>query len=413
MKLRLLLVAALFAAALPNAHAQTGEDILRYAQRSPAVGARMTGMAGAGVAGVNTWGAAFANPAGLGLVLRSHASGSLGAGTAESEADYFGTRSDASETQAALGDVAYVAALPTLRGALVFGVGYNQTAGFDRRLSFSGFNPNASGDGVTGLRQYGDVFESGQAGELSFAGAVEVAPRVLAGLSLNLIGGEYQFEQILDEVTEGGVPVFLTEDYLEAEIRGANLRGGVVVEVAPGVRLGLATETPTYYRIEEAFDLSDDSASRFEYSITTPWRISGGVAYEQAGFLLTADAEFLDWSQARLRPTRDFLDADLDIRRTYREVFNTRFGAEYALGPWAVRAGVAYQPDPLRDVLEIDREQTTYTVGFSLQATERVTFDVAYAFTEFEDQIVPGAEFGLVSEDVVRNRFLIGVQVDL
>ena len=87
--------------------AQTGEDVLRYSQRFPAVGARMTGMAGAGVAGVNTWGAAFANPAGLGLVGRSHVSGSFSAGSLESEATYFGDRANASETQSLLGSAAY------------------------------------------------------------------------------------------------------------------------------------------------------------------------------------------------------------------------------------------------------------------------------------------------------------------
>ena len=413
MNIRLSLVLALIGFGLTaTAHAQTGEDVLRYSQRFPAVGARMTGMAGAGVGGVNDWGAAFANPAGLGLVRRTHVSGSLAAGSVESEASYFGDRTDASAAQVAIGSGAYVTTLPTLRGAFVLGIGYNQTTGFARDLSFGGFNPSATGGGTTGLRQFGDVYESGQAGELSLAGAVEVAPRVLAGVSLNLVGGEYEFEQLLDEATEDGRPLFQTDSYLKADLRGVNFRAGVVGEVAPGVRFGLAAETPTFYRVEEAFDLVEDT-DRFSYSITTPWRVAGGIVYEMAGFLLSADLEFLDWSQARLRPTNTFLDEDLDIRRNYREVFNTRVGAEYAIGPWAVRAGAAYQPDPLRDVLDVGREQTTYTVGFSLQTAHRVTFDVAYAYTEFADQIVPGAEFGLVSEDVVRHRILVGVQVDL
>lgn len=394
---------------VPVASAQTGEDILRYSDRFPAVGARMTGMAGAGVGGVNSWGAAFANPAGLGLVARSHISGSLSGGSLESEAAYFGDRTDATATQTVLGSAAYVAAVPALRGALVLGIGYNQTAGFDRELAFDGINPDTP-DGR--LRQSGEVFEDGTMGELSLAGAVEVAPRVLAGLSLNLAAGTYQFEQFLDERTEGGSPLFSDNAFLEADLRGVNLRGGVAAEVAPGVRLGLAAETPTYYRVEEGFDLENDF-DIFDYSVTTPWRISGGIAYEMAGFLLAADLEFLDWSQARLRPTSDFLEANLDVRRDYREVVNTRFGAEYAIGPWAVRAGAAYQPDPLRDLVEIDRLRSTYTVGFSLQMAGRATLDVAYAFTEFEDQIVPESAFGMVTEEVVRNRFLVGVQVNL
>jgi len=408
------------------ARAQTGEDILRYSQRFPAVDTRMTGMAGAAVGGIGDWGAAYANPAGLGLVGRSHVVGAVSAGSIQSDARYFGEETEATTTQTALGSAAYVAALPTLRGSLVLGVGYNQTAGFDRELSFTGFNPQAAFDGGTGLRQFGDVFEDGVSGELSLVGAVEVAPRVMTGLSLNLVAGDYQFQQVLDEVDANGTPVFLTEDFLEADLRGVNLRGGVAAEVAPGVRLGLVVETPTFYRVEERSDLF--TTGQFDYSITTPWRVSGGLVYELAGVLLAADLEFLDWSQARLRPTEDFrppateTDRNFDIRRTYREVLNTRFGAEYSIGPWAVRAGAAFQPDPLREELEqrgieADRLRSTYTVGFSLKTIDRVAFDVAYAFTEFEDVLVPYASEErpqpLVSEDVARNRFLVGVRVDL
>ena len=428
MNARTFLVLALLLAATLPARAQTGEDILRYSQRFPAVDTRMTGMAGAAVGGIGDWGAAFANPAGLGLVQRSHVAGALSAGSIQSDARYFGDRSEATTTQTAIGSIAYVATLPTLRGSLVLGVGYNQTAGFDRELAFAGFNPDAEFGAGVGLQQFGEVYEDGVSGELSLVGAVEVAPRVMAGLSFNLVTGDYQFQQVLDEVDAGGAPVFLTEDFLEADLRGANLRGGLAAEVAPGVRLGLTAESPTYYRVEERSDLF--TSGFFDYSITTPWRISGGLVYEIAGVLLAADVEFLDWSQARLRPTEDFItpegDRNLDIRSTYREVFNTRFGAEYTIGPWAVRAGAAFQPDPLREEfdrlgIDTDRLRSTYTVGFSLETLERVTIDVAYAFTEFEDRFIPYSvenadgffDEPVVTEDIARNRFLVGVRVKL
>lgn len=416
-----ILALALSAIVLP-ARAQTGEDVLRYGQRFPAVDARMTGLAGASVAGVSDWGATFANPAGLGLVRRSHVVGSLGGGSLESEAVYFGETTDATATGTTLGSAAYVGVVPVRRGALVFGVGYNQTAAFDRELSFVGFNPNAEGasDGSRGLDQFGDIFEEGELGELSLVGAVEVAPRVLAGVSLNLVGGQYQFEQFFDEFDSSDALVFRDDQFLEAELGGANLRAGLSAEVSPGVRLGLAAETPTYLRVEESFDLNGDAGS-FDYSITTPWRLSGGIAYERAGFLLAADIEFVDWSQARLRPSEEFLDQNFDLRRTYSEVFNTRFGAEYDFGPWAVRTGAAFQPDPLREEfdrqgIDLDRLRSTYTIGFSLKTLDRIALDVAYAYTEFDDRLVPYSVVGdepVVSESVVHNRFVVGVRVDL
>ncbi len=438
MNARALSVAALLTvlAVLP-ARAQTGEDVLRYSQRLPAIGARMTGLAGASVGGVGDWGAAFANPAGLGLVGRTHAVGSFAGGSLRSEATYFGERTSATATHATLGSGAYVAVAPVRRGALVFGAGYHQTASFERELSFVGFNPEA--DGERGLDQFGDVFEEGERGELSVVGAVEVAPRVLAGLSLSLVGGTYQFEQFYDEFDRGGALVdrydLLFGDqfigFLETELGGVNLRAGVVAEVSPGVRLGLAAETPTYFRIEESFETLDFDggllfADGFDYSITTPWRLAGGLVYDAGGLLLAADIEFVDWSQARLRPSDDFPEGNLDLRRAYSEVFNTRFGAEYDLGPWAVRVGAAYQPDPLGEEfdrlgIDLDRLRTTYTLGFSLETLDRIALDVAYAFTAFEDEVVPYSienvsgflDEPVVREDLARNRFLVGVRVDL
>ncbi|MEM1041657.1 MAG: hypothetical protein AAGI91_03420 [Bacteroidota bacterium] len=409
MNARIFWAAALaLAAAMLPVQAQTGEDVLRYGQRFPAVDARMTGLAGAGVAGIADWGAAFANPAGLGLIRRSHAVGSLGGGTLESDAVFEGEALTATASRTTLGSAAYVGVVPVRRGSLVLGVGYNQTAGFDRELSF----------GQVGTGPFGDVFEEGERGELSFVGAVEVAPRVLFGASLNLVGGEYQFEQFIENVfPEGEEPL----RFLEADLGGVNVRAGLAAEVSAGTRLGLAVETPTYFRIEE-----EDEFGPFEpYSITTPWRLSGGLAYDRGGLLLAADIEFVDWSQARLRPSNDFVDANFDLRRSYSEVLNTRFGAEYDLGVWAVRAGAAFQPDPLREEFErlaqagepdLDRLRSTYTVGFSLKTLNRIALDVAYAYTEFEDRVVfDSADAGalVVSEDVVRNRFVVGVRVAL
>ena len=408
MTARLLFVLALLAAF--TVRAQTGEDVLRYSQRFPAVDVRMTGLAGAAVGGVGDWGAAFANPAGLGLVERSYVTGALSTGSVESDAQYFDGSRGATVTQTAVGSAAYVAALPTLRGSFVLGFGYNQTAGFDRGLAFDGFNS------TVGTEQYGELFEDGLTGEYSVAGAVEVAPGVYTGASLNLVAGDYQFQQLLDE---GGS---VTDAYLETDLRGFNVRGGVSATAAPGLRFGFSAETPTIYRVEErSFDFFETGI--FDYSITTPWRVAGGVVYEQGdrrgGFLLAADLEFLDWSQARLRPTADFAasGANVDIRSTYREVFNTRLGAEYRIGPWAVRAGAAYQPDPLREELDLrgveaDRLRETYTVGFSFAAGHRAAIDVGYAYTEFEDAFVPDAG-SVVREEVARNRFLVGVRVGI
>jgi len=63
---RLALVLVVAAGLAPEATAQTPEDAVRFTQRSPATGARMMGLAGAGIGGVADYSALFINPAGLG-----------------------------------------------------------------------------------------------------------------------------------------------------------------------------------------------------------------------------------------------------------------------------------------------------------------------------------------------------------
>src|SRR5690625_7233521 len=77
-RLTLTLAAALVMLAPVAANAQTADDGLRLSDREPAVGVRLSAMAGAGgIAGIGDFGALFANPAGLGYQDGSYLSGAL------------------------------------------------------------------------------------------------------------------------------------------------------------------------------------------------------------------------------------------------------------------------------------------------------------------------------------------------
>lgn len=131
-----------------QAQAQTAADAFRFSQRSPATGARMLGMGGAGVAGLADYGAFVANPAGLAYLERSLAAGALHTFAVSDEAVYRAAgasntlEDDARST--ALGNLAYLYKVPTERGSLVLGGALNQVHLFDRTLAFQGQNPDNS-----------------------------------------------------------------------------------------------------------------------------------------------------------------------------------------------------------------------------------------------------------------------------
>ena len=245
-----LLCLMLVVAAAPEAAAQTPEDAIRFTERSPATGARMIGMAGAGIGGVADYSALFTNPAGLGFFRKSSFSGTLHSVYATDESIYstpgFSSTLDEDVSETHLGNLAYVYRAPTQQGAFVIAVAYNQIHSFERDLRFAGTNgvstistsflpfddeydldaagnldvlddlpfaafngglieffpeffdedPNAYpfleavAPGTT-IDQTGSVIEQGRMNEVSIGGAVEASRGTMVGVSVNLVFGEY------------------------------------------------------------------------------------------------------------------------------------------------------------------------------------------------------------------------------
>lgn len=375
--------------------AQTGEDILRLGQRDIGFSPRTVGLAGATAGGVADWGATATNPASLGLVRVPHVTGSLDLTTTLSEAPGFNVRA----TRVTAGHGAYVATIPTARGSFVTGLGYHHVTSLDRRLFY----------GLRGLggETRGEVYESGWLSELSAVAAVEMAPGLFLGGAFNAVVGDYALSDFLFPSIGDASAIAL-----ESSMRGLNLRLGIVAETVPGLRLGLAAETPTWLHVEETFFSLDDRRQLFNYSMQTPWRVVVGGVYQLEGLLLTADIEFADWTSARLRPSTTFIEENRDIQRFYRETIDARVGAEYDFGLGAVRAGYAIQQDPLRDEVAVDRLRQTFASGLSYYMRRGITLDVAAAFTGFNDALVP-EEGVLVEESVGRLRVLAGLQINL
>lgn len=508
------------------AGAQTAEDAIRFTERSPATGARMIGLAGAGTAGLADYGALFANPAGLAYFRTSAAGGALHSVFTNDESFYqtpgFSRTLDEDLSATRLGNLAYVYKAPTRRGSFVMGIAFNQVNAFERDLRFSGENgtstistsflpfndefdltgnngldyladlPYAAFNGGvieffpefldedpgaypfleavvpgTTIEQSGSVIEEGRMSEVSVGGAVEAAPRVMIGLSANLTFGTYDYSSTFEEVdfanenTAADYSVLLDNgsllegfdflsyrQFLETDLVGINLRGGVSFAVSPNVRFGVTIESPTYYAVDETYgarfetvfddggaltygdQLDDVGNGEFEYDITTPWRLGVGIAFSQDQFTIMADAEFVDWSQLELDASTDrsfFADLNRSIADNYEQVVNARVGLEYRVpGGLILRGGFAYQPDPLdaqlqkADGTELNRDKVFFSAGLGYRFENQFQIDFGWMQGRFdtaysaypEDNLGPRQDdLLLVDEQVVQNQFVIGVSV--
>ena len=334
-----------------------------------------------------------------------------------------------------------------LGGAIEF---LGENVGTGEGLFYQAVNPGST------IGQGSDVLQEGRMNELSFGGAGEAAKGVMFGVSLNFSFGTYDFESIFDEVDVNGentpdLYIVLNGDnelsgfdqmiYTErftSDLLGANLRTGISAVAMENLRIGVTVETPTFYRVEEAFETivetqfdsggsliyggqpGDLGKGNFEYEIHTPWRFGAGLSYDIGALRLMGDVEFIDWTQLELEADFDrdfFRDINRVIQSDFQAVVNTRFGAEYRLDQLTVRGGIAMQPDPIDASLQtssgtvLDRDKLYTSLGASFHFSESFRLDAGWMQERQDDVYQPDFVDYLVDEQRIRNQFLFGFAV--
>lgn len=377
--------------------AQTGEDALRFAERSPATGARMMGMAGVGIAGVADYSAFVTNPAGLGYLGTSLFAGALNSMSSTDESRYqtvgFTTLDEGDLSSTNLGNLAYLYKAPTAQGALVLGAAFNQVNTFDRNLRFSGPNAensisdsflpypsefevetdNGSSQPIffndipalaynggaieflaenvgtdqplfyqavapgTTIEQLGDVLEEGQMNEINVGGAWEAAQNVMVGASANFSFGTYQFNSRFEE----------------DDANNENLPDDYIVILSDGELRGF-----DFLRYDQGFE-----------SDLTGINLRAGISSEAAqGIRVGATVEtptYYNVNETYFREIETFFDEGGSLSDSQRGEF------EYEVyTPWRLGAGLAWSNDDLLvsgdleyvdwSQLELDSDDTSF-----------------------------------------------------
>ncbi len=496
-----------------SAHAQSADDAIRFADRTPGVTAYSLGLGGVGISGVTDASAFVINPAGLGWLSSSSVSGSFGLGEVTTGGTFnapgFDSFLERQVTEAGIANLSYLFKVPTTQGSMVIGAAlsgvhsYTRTTEFDgdngsnsitdyfipfsdefdlfedadgiypdftRTLSFIAYETFAidldqglldAGDPVPFLpavsagtvAQYGFFEDSGQMMELNFGGAMEAAPDVMVGFSLNIPIGSFERTRIIQEEDfqndNDGTSGTTDFDYLyfserfTSDLVGVNGRFGVSMNANDNMRIGGTIETPTVYAIEESygtyleteFDNGDlfaygdqpgqtAGSGEFDYTLTTPWRLGMGFSFETGPVMLMADVEWVDWSQMELSSnTYDFGPENLDIRDALQSVVNVRLGAVASFDNIEVRAGAGYHPDPRTEQRfhsegfpSVDRGRTFGSLGLGYKLSDRIGIDLGWMMEELTDRsdlYVDVRDAPYVSEDVTRNRFQFGMTLGL
>jgi long-subunit fatty acid transport protein len=194
---------------------------------------------------------------------------------------------------------------------------------------------------------------------------------------------------------------FTYTDHFEASGTGYSLKLGTIIKPVEMLRIGLAFHSPVIYRLHEyfynnivaSFDTKDSNGddtyeasqtpSRYNYTLTTPFRVLAGVAVQVKKLaLLSADYELVDYSMARLSKGSDgynFFDENKGIQNILKSASNLRFGAEFRLNTLYLRGGYSYYGKAFK--VGEDNEKTNYQgpsfgIGFR---QPNFYFDMAYS----------------------------------
>ena len=251
------------------------------------------------------------------------------------------------------------------------------------------------------IRQRETINTTGAANQWNIGYGGNVADKFYFGANVGIVSVNYGLEKKLNETVLETTPVFIEEqeysrfidDYtyterVNARGSGLNISGGIIYRPNDIIRFGASITSPTSIRIRE--DFSKDISARFyqgaisngttstqannnpvrnEYTITRPWRASGGVAVflGKNGFI-TADAEYVPYNSITLNANGDRSSGDT----RFKSAVNLRLGGEARLDVFRVRAGFAYQDDPHRKNGgdDLDRKTLNFTLGGGIRQSK-------------------------------------------
>ncbi len=444
MKYRFFFIVLALLALTTVSQGQLIDDALRLAMPATTVGARSFSMGNAFVAVADDYSATYWNPAGLGLLRRPELALGLMNISASNDVAFLNTRMQSTTSKTRLNNVGFALPFPTMRGSLVFAVGYNRIQNYNASLAFNALDgtrsiipvlkdPNQRFDlawklwlqddkGETpfdlGLRQSGDVLESGGMNAWTFTGSLEAARNVFVGLTLNLLSGSYKWERTwveedVNDVYQDAIVQsneFDTRDFqyfqmnekVKQDISGWNVRMGFLYKIQDYARIGAVIETPTFYTVTE--DYYRQGISKFAYasatydfttlsdhSVTTPWRFSFGASGRPLKYLTLAfQMDYSDLSETEFSNITDIgYESDLNksIRNSWKDALVLAGGVELTVPktPLQIRAGYNYQTSPWkRDEGRSEYNVKTLTAGMGYLFSETFQLNVMWGNTTYK-----------------------------
>ena len=287
-----------------------------------------------------------------------------------------------------------------------------------------------------------DVNRSGKMNELAFAWAGRFNNGLAIGLGIGVPFISFEEDKIYQEIDQdGSIPIFNDLTYTErlnTSGTGVNFKLGINYMIERTVRIGLAYQSPTFFRMTDNYftamnydcevcNLNDETVESpdgiFEYRLKTPMRLTGSIGTvikgsKVKGFLnmdvhyINYTANSFDFTAFSNNPLELTFQREVngEIDRQLQSAFNINVGGELAFDRFRVRSGIAFIGSPyyVDGSAEFDR---IYSLGGGIRG-DRVYLDIAYQYRDATEgyipfQILNSERQQLVNNDSNLSRFIV------
>lgn len=258
--------------------------------------------------------------------------------------------------------------------------------------------------------RYGGVHQSkiinsyGSINEMDFSFGGNFNDKLYFGITIGVPFIRYYENSLYQESDNADtIPEFNYAKYwysLQTHGTGVNFKAGIIYRPLNWFRVGLSVHTPTWYpsmqdewysSMESNFTTTAWNSTRYSpignysYQLVTPFRATCGLAFMLGQYgLISADYEYVNYSQARFTSSRDnFSEINREIQNSFQSWGNIRLGTEWRIQDFRIRGGFAYYSNAYTGNINNDqRYQASGGIGYR----GRYFFaDVSYVWSMTEE----------------------------
>lgn len=246
-----------------------------------------------------------------------------------------------------------------------------------------------------GLRQLKGVNSWGGTNEWTVTSGINFGDKLFFGVSINM---PYVYsKKITDYKEEFTINnrdyYWIQEEALATTGWGLNAKFGLIVYPARWLRLGASFHSPTMYNLTDSWRTETFShldfvtkehyvpTSYFSYSMMTPWRANGSLAFIFGNFgMITADYEYVDYGTILIADDAyDYSDYNKFMSQTFKPTMNLRLGTEWRYQNMCFRGGYSFYGSPY-GIESNDYRRNALSCGFGY-TQHFFTIDLAYVYT--------------------------------